>query len=115
MGAKKINKFQLLDAEALAGTATVTSDSQNINNLDNIFIQVRFTGTSTGTLTVQASADNEEWDDLVFSPALTQPTGSALGYAIDLTQLAAGWFRIQYVNASGTGTLSVSFFAKDLN
>ncbi len=115
MGSKKINKHLLLDAEVTTGTSTVTSDSQNINNLDNLFLQVRFVGTSAGTLTVQASADNVLWDDLVFSPALAQPAGSSIGYAVNITQLAAGYFRVSYTNATGSGTLTVAYFGKDLN
>lgn len=76
---------------------------------------MRFVGTSTGTLTVQVSADNILWDDLVITPALAQPAGSNLGYGVNLTQLAAGYFRIMYVNVSGTGILTCNFFAKDLN
>lgn len=115
MGSKKTNQFQLLAAVPTSGTAVVTSASQNINNLDNLFLQVRFVGTSTGTLTVQASADNILWDDFVFTPALAQPAGSNLGYGVSLNQVAAGWFRVQYTNASGSGTLTVNYFVKDLN
>lgn len=115
MGAKKINQHVLLDAVATSGTAVVTSASQNINNLDNLFLQIRFTGTSTGTLVVQASADNVLWDDFVFSPALTQPAGSSIGYGVSLNQIPAGWFRVQYTNASGAGVLTVNYFIKDVN
>lgn len=115
MGDKKINKYKLFDLQAVSSTNTVTSASQNINNLDNLFLQVRFVGTMSGTLTVEASADNVLWDSFVFTPALTQPSGSALGYGISLNQIPAGWFRVKYVNASGTGTLSINYFVKDLN
>ncbi len=115
MGSKKTNRYRLLEAAALSGTATVTSASQNINNLDNLFIQVRFVGTMTGTFTVQASADNVLWDDFVFTPALSQPAGSDAAFAISLNQIPAGWFRVLYTNASGTGTLTVVYFVKDVN
>ncbi len=115
MGAKKINTFNLMVATPVSGTAVATSASQYIANLDNLFIQVRFSGTMTGTLVVQCSTDNILWDDLVFTPALAQPAGASLGYAIDLTQLASYYFRIQYTNASGAGTLTVNYNAKDLN
>lgn len=115
MGAKRTNRFTLMNAVALSATNTVNSATQTIENVDNIFIQIRFAGTMTGTLKVQASVDGILWDDFVFSPALAQPAGSALAYAISLNQIPAAFFRITYTNVSGTGTLTASFFSKDLN
>ncbi len=115
MGAKKTNQFKLLNAAAISGTATVTSAIQNFNNLDNLFIQIRFTGTPTGTFSVEGSADGIIFDTFVFTPALTQPSGGALAYGINMNQIPAGWFRVVYTNSSGSGTLSVIYFAKDLN
>lgn len=115
MGFKKINQYKLLDAVAVSGTNTVTSASQNINNLDNLFLQIRFVGTMTGTLTVRASADNVLWDDFVFTTPLSQPAGSDIGYGISMNQIPAGWFKVRYVNASGSGTLTINYFVKDLN
>lgn len=123
MGSKKTNKYVLFSAQAVTGTNTYTSATQDIQNLDNLFLQVRFTGTMTGTLTVSASADGKSdgvaptilWDDFVFNPPLAQPAGSAVSYSIALNQIPAGYFKVTYVNASGSGTLQVNYFIKDLN
>jgi hypothetical protein len=115
MGFKKINQFKLLDAAAVSGTATTTSSSQSVANFDNVFLQVRFAGTMAGTLTVQQSADGVLWDDTVFSPVLAQPSGSALAYSISMSMICSQYLRISYVNSSGSGTLSVTLFSKDLN
>ena len=51
---------------------------------------------------------------LTFNPALAQPSGSAGGYLIDLNQFPFKYFQVQYVNSSGSGTLNVYAFEKDL-
>ena len=115
MGSKRINHHKLMDAVSVTGTNTYSSIVQDINNLDNLFIGVVFVGTMTGTLTVLASADDVIYDTFVFDPVLTQPTGAGLQYSIAMNQVPAGWLKINYVNASGSGTLTVNFFAKDIN
>lgn len=115
MGFKKVNQYKLFEAIPVTGSATYTSDSQNIANLDNIFIQVRFVGTMSGTLEIQASADNLEWDTFTFSTPLPQPAGTDTSYAVNLNQVSALSFHIVYTNTAGTGTLSITYFSKDLN
>jgi hypothetical protein len=139
MGSKKINQTLVLDSAPLAGTASVYSLVQNVQNFDNIGVEVIFTGTPTGTLlvcgavfnpslnpydarsygpTVQLPANNNPipaGNALTFDPPLTQPTGAPLRYLIDLNQFPFPWLQFEYTNASGTGTLTIHVFEKDLN
>jgi hypothetical protein len=105
----------LMNAVAISSTLTVTSATFNANNVDNIGIQVSFTGTPTGTLAVQCSIDNVNFLPLTFNPVLSQPAGSPLSYLIDLTQVAFPYLNVSYTNASGSGTLTVYLSAKDVN
>ncbi len=100
---------------SVSSTNVYTSATQAVANKDNLGLQVSFTGTMVGTLTVKCSIDNVNFDALTFSPVLTQPSGSNLRYLINLNQLPFPYFIVEYTNASGSGTLTVFFSAKDLN
>jgi len=100
---------------SVSSTNTYTSPTQAVANKDNIGLQVAFTGTMTGTLTVNCSIDNVNFTSLTFNPALTQPSGSNLSYLIDLNQVPFPYLNVAYTNSSGSGTLTVFFSAKDLN
>lgn len=116
MGSKKtLNTFYSFSAQAIQSTDSITSPATFIGNLDNVGAQVIFTGTQTGTLNVQVSNDNTNFSSLTFNPLLTQPTGSNLSYVINLNQLPFPYLQFYYTNASGSGTLTVSIFGKDVN
>jgi hypothetical protein len=116
MGSKKtLPTFSPFAAVAVSGTTTYTSPSTFVANLDNVGPQVVFVGTMTGAFSVLVSNDDSNYDALTFVPALSQPAGSNLKYAIDLNQLPWPYIKFQYVNSSGSGTLTVTIFAKDLN
>lgn len=106
--------YQNITAASMAGN--VTSTVTNIQFLDNIAVQLNFTGTPVGTFTVQVSADYAQ-DDLGnvtnsgnWIPITLNPVPSAAGTAdqifIDLNQLAAPWIRVVYTRTSGSGTLN---------
>jgi hypothetical protein len=100
----------------VTGTNTYqSSPSTYVGNIDNIGCQVTFSGTPTGTLSVLGSNDNVSFFALTFSPSLTQPSGAALSYGIDLNQFPWSYLAFSYVNSASTGGLIVSVFGKDLN
>jgi hypothetical protein len=116
MGFKKITgPIPLFTAEAVTGTNMYTSPAIQIQNLDNLGIQVSWTGTPTGTISVLCSIDGINYIPLTFSPALSQPAGSAGSYLINLEEVPFPFLELQYINASGSGTLSALFFGKDIN
>lgn len=94
----------------------VTSSVTNIEFIDNVGVQLNFTGTPTGTFKIQVSADYKQnsqgvvtnagnWIDLSFSTT-PSASGSASQIYIDMTQLSAPYIRVKYVRASGSGTLN---------
>lgn len=99
----------------MTGTTTITSATQNVTNFDNLGLQVSWTGTPTGVISVMCSIDNVTFFALTFNPVLDQPAGSAGGYLINLNQLPFAYMRVQYVNASGVGVFNVYVNKKDLN
>lgn len=122
MGFKKTNQFWLIQSGSMTGTATLTSVAQNLQNFDNIGLEITWTGTPTGTISILGSvsaafpaASTVSYYALSFNPGLTQPAGSAGGYLIDLNQFPFPYMKVQYVNSSSTGTLNAYLYGKDLN
>ncbi len=99
----------------MASTNTIYSQIVDISKMDNQGLEVTYTGTPTGTISVMVSNSGINFYALTFNPVLTQPAGGAGGYAINLNQLPFKYMMIQYVNASGAGTLTVYGQQKDLN
>jgi len=115
MGATRINTYKQFDSVAVSGTNTYTSISSHIGQMHNLAFQVIFTGTMSGTLQILFSNDNVNFTPWTFSPALTQPTGSALSYLVNMSLMAFPYVQVKYTNASGSGTMSVSMTSKDLS
>ncbi len=99
----------------MATTATIYSQILDVSKIDNMGLEVTWTGTPTGTFSVMVSNSGINFYALTFNPVLAQPAGSASGYAVNLNQLPFRYIMLQYVNASGTGTLTVYGQNKDLN
>lgn len=94
-------------------SGSLTSSVTNINFLDNIGIQLIFTGSPTGTFSVEVSNDNTSWTALSLSPA-PAASGSAGNQYIDLNQLSAAWIRTKYTRTSGSGSLTAYLSAKEV-
>lgn len=100
---------------AMASTNTIYSQIIDISKMDNMGLEVTYTGTPTGVFSVQVSNSGINFYALTFDPVLTQPSGAPGGYAIDLNQLPFKYMFLSYANASGTGVLTVYGQSKDLN
>ena len=100
---------------AMASTNTIYSQIVDISRMDNMGLEVTWTGTPTGTFQVMVSNSGINFYALTFSPVLTQPAGSGGGYAVDLNQLPFKYLMLQYANTSGSGSLTVYGQVKDLN
>lgn len=99
----------------MASTNTIYSQIVDVSKMDNSGLEVTWTGTPTGTFSVLVSNSGINFYPLTFNPVLTQPGGSAGGYAVNLNQLPFKYLLLQYVNASGAGVLTVYGQNKDLN
>lgn len=102
-------------AGTMSGTNTIYTNVLEVSRFDNHGLEVTWTGTPTGTITVLCSNSGINFYPLTFNPALTQPAGSAGGYLINLNQVPFKYLMLQYVNSTGSGTLSVYGQLKDVN
>lgn len=107
-------------------SANVTSSILEIEFLDNIAIQLNFSGTPTGTFQVQVSLDYNPgtggtvlnagtWTALNLEDFNQDPpvaSGSSGSIIIDLNQLSIPYLRVVYVAGSGSGTLNAFAFGK---
>lgn len=100
---------------AMASTNTIYSQIMDLSRMDNLGIEVNWTGTPTGTLTMLGSTSGVNWPSITFNPALTQPAGSASNYLLNMNQYPWKFMMFQYVNVSGSGTLTLYMQCKDLN
>lgn len=100
---------------AMASTNVIYSQIIEISRMDNMGLEVTWSGTPTGTIEVMVSNHGVSFYALTFNPALGQPAGSAGGYAINVNQIPFKYVMLRYTNASGTGTLNVYGQLRDLN
>ena len=120
MSGRKNNllKFQTVTNGDMS-TTSITSAITNIQFLDNVGIQFNWTGSPTGTFSIQVSADYaQDNNGNVTNPGNWAPlnlsmstTGGSPLYA-DLNQLSAPWIRAVYTRSAGSGTLQVFITAK---
>ena len=99
---------------------TITSAVTNIEFLDNIGVQLEWSGAPVGIFQIQVSIDYNQdsfgnvlnagtWVPIIFPSPISGsdiPTSSGSPIYIDMNQLSAPWIRVVYNGASGTGTLN---------
>lgn len=116
MGANKnlLLKKQIFTSASMA--ASLTSTVTEIQFLDNIGIELVFTGSPFGTFSVQGSVNYAQdalgnvtnagnWVSVTLSPAPVA-SGSGDQILIDMNQLSFPWIRAIFTRSSGTGTLN---------
>jgi hypothetical protein len=99
----------------MSGTNTIYTQVQDLSKMDNIGLEITWTGTPTGTIQVMGSNSGQFFYALTFNPSLAQPSGSAGGYLIDLAGYPFKYIMLQYTNTSGSGTIFAYGQNKDLN
>lgn len=102
-------------AGPMASTNTIYSQIVDVATMDNVGLEVSWTGTPSGTFSVLGSNSGSFFFALTFNPALAQPSGSAGGYGVDLFTFPFKYLLLEYVNVSGSGSLFVYGQNKDLN
>lgn len=100
---------------AMTGTGTIYSQIIDVSRMDNIGLEVFWTGTAVGVFSVHGSDSGINFPSITFDPPLAQPAGASGEYLVDLNQFPWKYLMLQYVNTSGTGVLNVYCQLKDLN
>lgn len=117
-----LKPISLITDQSMGGN--VTSKVINTQFLNEAYLQLLFTGTPTGTFTVETSGDyvpDDEfrtsppnagnWDALDLGTTLSA-TGAAGTISIDITLSAVPYLRVVYTRTSGTGTLNAKISGK---
>lgn len=99
----------------MSGTNVIYSQISDVSKMDNIGLEVFWTGTPMGTFEVLGSNSGDNFFPLTFNPVLDQPSGVAGGYGVDLNQFPWKYLLLRYTNISGSGVLNVYGQNKDLN
>lgn len=106
-------------------SGSLISAVTDIQFLDDIGIQLNFTGSPVGTFSVQVSSNHFNattlqplvagtwasipvtyWDGAAFVTSTTIPTSVGSPIILDLNQLGSTYLRVIYTRASGTGSLT---------
>lgn len=123
-GRKNVLPLYTIISNGDMSQSSLTSLATNIQFMDNVCIQLVWTGTPSGAFTIQGSLTHQQdsqgniinagtWTDLSLSPAPVA-AGSASSILIDMNQLSFPWIRVTYTKTSGTGTLTAVIGGKML-
>jgi hypothetical protein len=114
-----LQPVHIIDAGDMSGD--LVSDVVGIAFLDNISVQLVFTGNAVGDFGVEVSLNYREqqgyvinpgdWVALPLSPAPVA-AGSADDITIDINQVSAPYIRVTYTRTSGTGTVEAYLSGK---
>lgn len=100
--------FKFFDAADMSGN--LVSIESDVSHLDNMGIGMVWTGTPTGTFSIEAKVGESPWQDIGLTGITT--TGVAGEHVINLNQLPFNKIRISYTATSGSGTLTAYGVAK---
>lgn len=93
-------------AGAMSSVDVIYTNIIGLRQTDTQGIELTWTGTPTGTIQVMVSNSGINFYALTFTPSLGQPSGSADGYVIALTDIPFQYLFLQYTNVSGNGTIT---------
>ena len=108
-------RTKIYNAVSVTGTNTYYSEIFNGLTLgpDLISAQLEGTGTPTGTLTLWASnkldpitSSDADWVDITSLVTVVNPAGSFTKQLVRLSNGGACYYRMKYVNSSGSGTIT---------
>jgi hypothetical protein len=94
--------YKIIDAGDMSGN--LTSSVTDIQYMDNICMELVWTGTPTGSFSVEGSLTGDNWIAISLTPSA--PSGSAGSALLDMNQLSFPKIRIVYTATSGSGTLN---------
>jgi hypothetical protein len=107
-----LKNYSILNAQSAAASFNTFAMPTNIDYLDNVSIQVTWTGTPVGTFDVYVSnvlhpstTLTSDWSRLDFgsTPAIDSTNSDMV---INLNQIPFSWIAVVYTKTSGTGTIS---------
>lgn len=106
------NNMRIINAGDMS--ASVSSAAIDVSLQDDIGLEIAWTGTPTGTITINASNNGGTFYSLTFATALTQPSGSASGIVVALANYPFTYLKVTYTRSSGSGSLDCYLTSKDI-
>jgi hypothetical protein len=127
-----LKPFQTVTAGNMS--ASITSQVTTIQFLDNLGLQLDWTGSPIGSFQVQVSADYNQdimgnvlnagsWSPIILTyippsgsltTATSIPTSVGSPIYVDLNQTSAPYIRVVYIASSGSGSLNAYVTAKEI-
>lgn len=102
-----VKKTGYLAAQSLG--ASFNGPAIDCGSLENLFFEFSWTGTPTGTIVLQASADGLTWINI---STMAAPAGSASAGFNEQKAIGYAFCRVAYTFTSGAGTLTVNYSGK---
>jgi len=96
--------------DATDGSGTLSGDTVDIKGVDRVSFQTNWTGTLTGSFTIQVSNDDINWSTSA-AVSSANPGGSP-GAGLIEVETAAAYCRLHYAAGSGAGDISSHLFGK---
>ncbi|MFN6269264.1 MAG: hypothetical protein ACK40T_02605 [Akkermansiaceae bacterium] len=127
MATRRSQQAILLNNTAVTGTNTYTSNWMDISYANSVGAMINFTGTMTGTITVEVSyeatqpgdpgqATPTNWKAVSFlvnsAVAANIAVSGAATHVLETGITTATWFRVKYVNATNSGVIHIHAVAK---
>jgi len=115
-----LKSYVLLNAQSTASSFDTYSNPTNVDYLDNVGIQVVWTGTTVGVLEVYGSNDAANaqqgkyptnWSKFEFGAVINVDTTNS-DLLIHMNQLPYSWIALKYTATSGTGTMTAKLTVK---
>jgi hypothetical protein len=119
MSGRKLVLLPYHDPQFIAGdiSGDIKGTPIGVEYIDNVCVQVSYTGTASGTVSVQFSLDYDHHHiaSATWTTVLTEtlPTATSPIY-INLNQVAAPFMRVIYTKTGGTGTMDVWVSGKEI-
>lgn len=120
MGRKNSHRYTIFQNQSASASFDNKNAATDVQFLDNMGIQVTWTGSPVGVLKVLVSNDVANptdgipvvnWSELDFGTAIAiDNTNSDL--IININQLPFKWIALEYVRTSGTGAITAQFTSK---
>lgn len=107
-GVRTLGPVEILSAGDMSGN--LTTNGVDMLSMPFGAIEAEWTGSPTGTFSVDGSLDNSNWYPT--GTDVNNPEGSADSTLINLQGIGFRYLRLSYTRTSGTGSLTVTFFGK---
>ena len=115
-----LDQSKLIEAGDMS--SDVISKVQDIKYLDNVGVQLKWSGNPVGRFDVQVSANHQQdiygnvikpgdWVSITLSPTINANGAPDVAY-IDISEISSLYLRVKYTRTSGTGALDCIAIAK---